>query len=281
MLFRGLLVAASGFLFIFSPAAPMRLLSGPRRVNQRGLLLWGIIIWLITLIPALFFQSLVLQIAGEDTNSVEPSLSLTLAGSLLAGFFLQGTSFLVLRRRYKGRTGDLLPTDGLTLGFGIGLVAQVFTGLNLVGAGFRLVFGETQGETLQGLATSPMAALLASLAALILFRVALLTVKAALGVLVAQAVTGLKRLLLLAIALDALFAWLIVAVQVLYGSGNPGLVLAGDTDLPTASMAIIYYLIAATLAFLWLRRQPWLKALPANSRGRREARPKRRRRDRD
>lgn len=259
MLFRGLLVAASGFVFIFSPGLPIRLLLQRAQAIRRNFLIWGIIVWLIALVPSLFFQSLIRQIAdasqGVDGPAQEPGYVITLVGTLLAAFFLQGLIYLVLRRHSRQKPDTNLSLAGLHLGFGVGLIAQVFTGLNLVGAGFRLAFGASEGSTLQDLASAPAATLAIGLLAMILFRVALLAVSAALGVLVARAIKERRRLFWLAVLLDALFAWLILALQLRFGGESPGVMLAGSVDWQTSLLAVFYYLAAFGLAYWWVRGQ--------------------------
>jgi len=190
MLLRGLLVTLSGFLFIFSPGLPMSLLVRRGPSFNRDIVYWGIGAWLVALLPSLFLQSLLRQILQNSQTprglSGQPmDYALTLAGALLTAFFVAGGMYLVLRfKRIKATT---LPPNGLALGFGVGLIAQVFTGLSLVGAGFRLMFGDASTETLVSLAQVSYLNLLLALLALILFRPALLAVSAARGVLVARA----------------------------------------------------------------------------------------------
>ncbi len=259
MLVRGLLVAASGFLFIFAPGLPIRLLSHGGRPIVRRFVYWGMAIWLVALLPAQFFQSLLRQIARSDQA---PALAgtpadylLTLASTLLAAAFLEGILYLALRlHRRRQETANLRPS-GLSLGFGVGLIAQVFTGLSLVSAGFRLAFGDTTGPTLQALAEAPIVALASGLLAMVLFRLALLVVSAALGLLLARAAEGEPRFLWLAIALGAAFNWAILALQLLLGSEQPGLMLAGRVSLVTSLVAVAYYSLAFGLAYRWLQGQ--------------------------
>ncbi len=258
MLIRGLFIAAAGFLFIFSPGVPIRLLLRQAQAIRRSALLQGIVIWLVALLPALFFQSLLRQIAapaGTGGGEPAPGPWLTLGGTLLAAFFLQGLIYLILRRQARRQPGADLTGEGLHLGFGVGLIAQVFTGLNLVGAGFRLALGSTEGAILQALAAAPGVDLAAGLLAMIAFRIALLAVSAALGVVLARAAMGGRRLFWLAVLLEALFSWLILVVQRVSGAENPGLMLAGSVDLATSLISLAYYLAAFALAFWWVRGQ--------------------------
>lgn len=257
---RGLLIAVSGFLFIFSPALPMGRLA--RRVPSLGrdLVYWGIGVWLVALLPSLFLQSLLRQAVqagapARPLSGTPEGYGFTLVGSLLTACFVMGGIYLVLRWR-KMESASSLP-DGLAIGFGVGLVAQVFTGLSLVGAGFRLLLGGTEDPagTLTALARVPMLQLVAGLVALIVFRIALLTVSAGLGVLVARSAAGERGAFWRAVVLDAAFAWGILALQLAIGSDNPGGLLAGSADLKTSVVAIAYYAGALALAYHWLLGQ--------------------------
>jgi hypothetical protein len=178
---------------------------------------------------------------------------LTLAGALLTAFFVAGGMYLVLRlKRIEATT---LPPNGLALGFGVGLIAQVFTGLSLVGAGFRLMFGDASTETLVSLAQVSYLNLMLALLALILFRPALLAVSAARGVLVARALYQRPPFFWLAVLVDAVFMWAILALQLALGRENPGQILIGGADLLTSVVTIVYYLIAFGLAYRWLLAQ--------------------------
>ena len=216
MILRGLLIAASGFLFIFSPGLPMSLLVRRSPSFNRDIVYWGIGAWLVALLPSLFLQSLLRQILQNSQTprglSGQPmDYALTLAGALLTAFFVAGGMYLVLR--FKRIEATTLPPNGLALGFGVGLIAQVFTGLSLVGAGFRLMFGDASTETLVSLAQVSYLNLLLALLALILFRPALLAVSAARGVLVARALQERAVFFWLGVLVDAVFVWIILALQ--------------------------------------------------------------------
>ncbi len=256
MLARGLLIALAGFLFIFIPGLPMRLLARPGQAAPRPLLYWGMLIWVVTLLVGLFFQSLLRQAfrpggSGQPLSGHPADLILTLIGALLQAFFLEMGTYWMLRRR-RAQASEVV-TAGLTLGYGVGLICQVFTGLALVGAGFRLAFGDTSEATLATLAASPMLDLLLGLAAMVLFRLALLVVRGVLGVLVGEAAAGRRRLLWLAIALDAAFAWVILVLQVAMGGERPGQILAGQVGAVTAAVSAVYYLIVFAIAYRWLK----------------------------
>jgi len=276
LLIRGVLIALSGFLFIFAPGLPMGLLRRFGRAFPREFLYWGMGIWLAVLIPTYFLQSLVRQFvqgAGSATTAfqAEPgTYGMTLVHAVLAALLLVGgMAIYMLRKRLPEEERN---EGGLTLGFGVGLIAQVFTGLSLVGAGFRLVYGDTTDATLTALAQSPMFDLLVALLAMILFRIALLTVSGVVGILVARAVSGSPRTFWLAAAVYAVFSWLIVAAQLAIGGENPGAILAGQASLLTSAVTVIYYLVAIALAYAWLERtltqDPQASAAPVG-RGRR------------
>jgi hypothetical protein len=152
---------------------------------------------------------------------------------------------------------------GLSLGFGVGLISQIFTGLGLVSVGFRLAFGDTADPMVAALAVPPAWALALSLLPLLLFRPALLVVSAARGVLVAQAADEGAWLWWGAVALDALFAWGAVALQFAVGVESPGLVAAGTASPAQAVSTALYYLAAFGLGFWWLSAR--LRARPTES----------------
>lgn len=258
MILRGLLIAAGGFLFIFSPGLPMSLLVRRSPSFNRDIVYWGIGTWLVALLPSLFLQSLLRQILQNSQTprglSGQPmDYALTLAGALLTAFFVAGGMYLVLR--FKRIEATTLPPNGLALGFGVGLIAQVFTGLSLVGAGFRLMFGDASTETLVSLAQVSYLNLLLALLALILFRPALLAVSAARGVLVARALNEHPLFFWLAVLVDAVFVWAILALQLALGGESPGQVLVGDSSALTSVVNIVYYVLAFGLAYRWLLTQ--------------------------
>jgi hypothetical protein len=258
VILRGLLIAASGFLFIFSPGLPMSLLARRIPSFNRDIVYWGIGAWLVALLPSLFLQSLLRQILQNSQTprglSGQPmDYALTLAGALLTAFFVAGGMYLVLR--FKRIEATTLPSNGLALGFGVGLIAQVFTGLSLVGAGFRLMFGDASTETLVSLAQVSYLNLMLALLALILFRPALLAVSAARGVLVARALNEHPLFFGLAVLVEAVFTWAILALQLALGGERPGQVLVGDSSALTSVMNIVYYVLAFGLAYRWLLTQ--------------------------
>lgn len=253
---RGLIVAGAGFLFIFAPGLPMRLLQRARGPLPRGLLYWGIGAWLLSQPLALFFKSLLRQ-AVHGAAAVElagrPGDYLFTLGSALVGALLLMVVLTLVVRSRGARGGDRRE-DGLAAGFGVGLIAQVFTGLHLVGAGFRLAFGQTEGPTLGALAAAPWGALLLTLLALVLFRLALLTVSAAEGLLAARAAEGAWGAFSAGVALEAGFVWLLLALHMALGVPTPGQVLAGLDQLGAAALSAAYFLMAFAAAYVWVRR---------------------------
>jgi hypothetical protein len=90
-------------------------------------------------------------------------------------------------------------------------------------------------------------ALLISLLALNVYRIALVAIGAALGGLVARAlITTRARWLWLAVSLGAAATWSYTAI---------GLALGGDS-LVGSGVVIVYEGLLATLALFWLMRQP-------------------------
>ncbi len=273
MLLRGILVALSGFLFIFAPGVPMGMLRRYGRGFPREHLYWGMGIWLVALIPTYFLQSLVRQaVQGAGSTAVtaagQPSTAiLSLVTPLFAALLLVGGMALYLRR--KRLPEDERTEAGLTLGFGAGLIAQVFRGLEFVGGGLRLAYGGAGDPGLTPLAQSPMLDLIVALLAEILFRIAFLTVSGVVGILVARAVSGSPRSFWLAAAVYAAFSWVMVATQLVMGGENPGATLAGQASLITSAVTAIYYILAAALAYLWLQRRLTAEAPAAPVRGKR------------
>ena len=259
MFLRGILVAASGFLFIFSPGLPIGLLARRSPAFKRELIYWGAGLWLVTLLPSIFIQSLLRQLLSGDQAPREltrqPVVFLqTLLGALLTALFVQAAMALVMRRQRQD-AGTLL-ANGMALGFGIGLVAQVFTGLNLIGAGYRLIYGDfSSTTTLSSLAEAKHLELLLGLLPLILFRPALLLVSAVQGVLVARAMREGFNFFWLAVLINVAFSWGALALQLALGDENAGQVLLGATDPLASSVMIVYYILALLLAYRWLLTQ--------------------------
>ncbi len=261
MLLRALLVIASGFIFIFSPGLPMSLISRYSPEYKRDLVYWGIGVWLVSLIPSLFIQSLIRQISyqGQTVASYtgQPmDYIVTLINALLSALFLGlGMRIVLVNKRKKNPKEDAL-INGLAMGFGIGLVAQVFTGVTLVGAGFRILFGDTGSvEILSAIANNRLAIVLVSLVAVILFRVALLVISAAQGFLTAQSIEGSRGQFWIGILIDAAFTWIILVIHLLMGEQIPGQVTVGVTSAAVSIVSIVYYLLSFGIAYGWLSNQ--------------------------
>jgi hypothetical protein len=167
----------------------------------------------------------------------------------------------IMLRRQKGKAENLL-SSGMTLGFGISLIVQLFNGLILVGAGFRLLFGDLSTPTLASMASISLLDLVLGLLALVMFRPTLLVVSAVQGVLVGRAVSDGWRFFWLAILVDVAFAWTILGLRMALGGADPMQVSLGDTDRLGAVVTILYYGLAFWIAYRWLaaRVEGWNQA---------------------
>lgn len=276
MLLRGLIVALSGFLFIFAPGVPMGMLRRYGRGFPREHLYWGMGIWLVTLLPTYFLQSLLrqaIQGAGPTAAGQPGTVTLSLAAPILAALLVVGA--MTLYMRWKALPEDERTEAGLTLGLGAGLIAQVFRGLDFVGGGLRLAYEGAGDPGLAPLANAPMLDLIVALLAEILFRVAFLTVSGVVGILVARAVGGSRRSFWLAAAVYAAFSALIVVIQLAIGGGIPGATLAGQAGLITSAVTATYFVLVAGLAYQWIRRRLVAEAPAAPVRGKRTVRGRR------
>jgi len=255
VIFRGLVVAISGFLFIFAPGLPIGLFSRRLKMFNRNLLYWGIGAWVVAQIPAIFSQSIIYHIAEGSPSSTSDmgeavGYFLPLLGSLVTAIFVEGALYLVLRRKRLKGVDQVF--GSLFLGFGSALLVQVFTGLQLVGAGLPLIFQDITSPVIKDLAQVPLIDLLTGLLALILFRVALLVLGGVIGVLIARAVSSGCRYFWLAVVVDTLFGWVLLVIQMILGLDSPGQLLVGRIDLLGAVVAIGYYMLAFVLAYRWL-----------------------------
>ena len=263
MVFKGLLVVVSGFLFIFASGIPMRLIARFRPDYKRDGIYWGVIIWIFAFFLSTFLQNLIRQIISGGVNaSPVASPWPFLIGAVFTTLFVQ-IGMLIFLRNYRKKNEDVV-SGGLALGFGIGLIAQVFTGMILItagagvllqGFGVTLPFGNIQAATLELVSKESLFGLIAALLSLILFRVALLTVSAAQGFLVAGSVLGKKLNFWLALLGYSAFTWLIFFLQMLLGEENPGQVSLGLTSPFTAVASAVYYLCAFILVYRWLSRE--------------------------
>jgi hypothetical protein len=255
-------VAASGFIFVFSPGLPMGLLARRSPAFDRGLIFWGMGVWLVALLPSLFLQSVLRQIVANESPPRAAS-ALTFVGAFVTALFVQGAMYAVLRRTRKRALPQGLLANSLALGFGVGLIAQLFTGLSLVGAGFRLMLGDTSTPTLAELARVGHVELGLGLLPLLLFRPALLVVCAARGVLVARALLERPLYFWLAVLVDSAFVWVILAIQLALGGEEPGQLRVGAVDPAISVVSAVYYLLAFGLAYRWLLTQmsAWIQTV--------------------
>ena len=263
MVFKGLLVVVSGFLFIFASGIPMRLIARFRPDYKREGIYWGVGIWIIAFFLSTFLQNIIRQIISGGVNN-EPITSPWpfLLGAILTTLFVQ-IGMLIYLKNYSKKGEDVI-SGGLALGFGIGLIAQVFTGMILItagagvllqGFGVTLQFGNIQAATLELVSKDSLFGLIAALLSLILFRVALLTISAAQGYLVAGSILGRKRLFWFALLGYSAFTWIIFFLQMLLGEENPGQVSLGLTSPLTSFVSAVYYLTAFILGYRWLSKE--------------------------
>jgi len=263
MVFKGLLVVVSGFLFIFASGIPMRLIARYRPDYKRDGIYWGVIIWIFAFFLSTFLQNMIRQIASGGVNdSPVTSPWPFLIGAVFTTLFVQIGMMIFLRNSHK-KNEDVI-SGGLALGFGIGLIAQVFTGMILItagagvllqGFGVTLPFGNIQAATLELISKESLFGLVTALLSLILFRVALLTVSAAQGFLVAGSVLGKKINFWIALLGYSAFTWIIFFLQMLLGEENPGQVSLGLTSPFTAVASTAYYLGVFILVYRWLSRE--------------------------
>ncbi len=261
MLIRALLVIASGFIFIFSPGLPMNLISRYSPEYKRDLVYWGIGTWIVSGIFSQFTRSLILPAIYRDqvisNYSGKPlDFMVILLSAFLTALFLGIGMLIVLRFKKKKAPKDDVLINGLALGFGGGLIAQVFTGITLVGAGFQVLFGNIASNiTVSAIANSNLMMLLVSLIALIIFRISLLGVSAVQGVLTAQSLITKKGQFWAGVITHTLFTAVILAIQLLMGEGIPGQVTVGITPTSVSAITSIYYLLSFAAAYVWLSKQ--------------------------
>lgn len=258
MILRGLVVAIGGFLFIFAPGLPMRLLTQRFRSFDRDLLYWGIGTWFVSLLPMLFLQSLLRQfVLGPGSADTVPEgawrFMLPFLSSLVGALVVQGALYLVLRYKRPERAAQFM--DGLSLGFGSGLVIQVFIGFTFISAGFRLSFGDLSTPFQTVLAELPLHILMIWLIAHILYRAAVPMVSGALGVLLARAVSSSLRFLWIAILTYTVFESIFGFILLGLGRQSLEASSAGGMDLVNLLVTVAYYILAFVLAYRWLLSQ--------------------------
>jgi len=263
MVFKGLLVVVSGFLFIFISGVPIRLIARFRPDYKKEGIYWGVLIWVIAFFLSTFLQNLIRQIvSGGINNAPVASPWPFLLGAVFTTLLVQ-IGMLIFLKNYRKKDEDVV-SGGLALGFGIGLIAQVFTGMILItagagvllqGFGVTLPFGNIQAATLELVSGESLFGLIAALLSLIFFRVALLTVSAAQGYLVAGSVFGKKWNFWFALLGYSAFTWIIFFLQMLLGEENLGEVSIGLTSPLTAVVSAAYYLGAFILGYQWLSKE--------------------------
>ena len=265
MFIRALLVVASGFIFIFSPGLPMNLISRYRPDYKRDLVYWGIGAWFVANLLNLFISILLRQYMYRDLAVIgftaKPlDFAFIFLSAFISAIFLGLLMLLVLRIKSGKQPQVDLTADGLALGFGTGLIAQVFTGITLVGAGFQVLFGNTSSNiTVDAIANSSPLVLVVSILALILFRIALLAVSAVQGILTARSIANKNGAFWAGVIVMALFTTIVIYVQLLMGGSDAGQVSVGITPAPVSIVTGLYYLIAFIAAYYWLVKTLQLK----------------------
>lgn len=257
LILRGLIVALGGFIFIFLPGAFVAILGRRNLRAENSLLLWGMGVLVVTLFLAIFLTTLLRMIIfGERAPESGMLYVFLFLGSLVAAIFLECGKYLLLRFR-QIPTARLLGS-GITLGFGIGLLTNVYQGISLIGAGFRLVLGDTSTSDLARIASQAWFDIILGLLALNVYRIALVAISAALGGLVAYAlIEGRQRWLWLAVLINTASAWSYSAIGQALGNEN----------LVANIIVLLYQGILAALAVLWLMRQsPDTSSLTENKR---------------
>lgn len=266
MLLKGLLVITSGFIFIFSSGIPMRLISRFKPDYKKDGLYWGILIWIITFFLSTFIQNFLRQIiiAGQTTlpkASGSPNPAVYLIGGIFTTFLLLLGILLFLKNRKK--KGEDVISDGLAIGFGIGLISQIFTGMTLIGAGAGMIFQSLgiglantniQSETTVIISQSSLFGLIAVLLSMILYRMAILTVSSIQGYLIAKSIDKKPVCFWLGGLVYVVFTWFIFFVQFLLGEENPGQLL-GVTSTVASLISIVYYSAVFFFGYQWLARE--------------------------
>lgn len=245
LVIRGLIVAFSGFVFIFLPGIIVSLLTRRGLRFDTKLLLWGMAVLVVTLFPAYFITILLrLMVFGESMPQSVMQYAFIFLGSLITALFLEGGKYLLLRL-LKISIPEL-PVSGIWVGLGIGLLTNVFQGLSLAGAGFRLVLGDISMPDLVKIAEQAWGDLLIGLVALNVYRIALVALSAVLGWLVAHAlVKGQRRWFWLAVGINAITAWSYAAVEL----------ALQDQTLIANFIIIVYQAVLAALALRWLMQK--------------------------
>lgn len=210
LIVRGLLLAADGFIFVFMPAMLLPVLLRRQPEVNRSFVWWGAGAFLVALLPTLFLSSLVRQVLQPDDHLTALAL-LAPVSALIGGVLVEGIQYLLLRWRRPPLA--MLPVTGLAVGLGVGIVTQVFTGFAHIGAGFRLLFGDTSTPELAALAAVPIGLFALKLLAELMNRAVLFVVNGGLGYLVGRSLAERRGLLPLAMLLYAAFNLILPLIQ--------------------------------------------------------------------
>jgi len=262
MILKGLLVLIGGFVFIFSSGIPMSMISRYRPDYKREALYWGMGIWAVTFFLSTFLQNLIKQIiSGGQAAAGSTSMLSYLTGDVVTTLLLQLGMMIYLKKRLE-KNSDI-ESDGLALGFGIGVIAHVFTGLSEIGVGFSMLFqklsssiaqGAAQAETIATVANASFSNLLVTSLSTIMFRVALLTVSATQGYLVAGAIKRKKLRFWSGAALYLFLTWGALLLQLALGEENFGQIL-GVTSTLTSAIMLVFYAAVTYFTFRWLTKE--------------------------
>ncbi|MFB0534063.1 MAG: hypothetical protein ACETWR_03660 [Anaerolineae bacterium] len=243
LIVRGLLLAADGFIFIFMPAMLLPVLLRRQPEVNRSFVWWGAGAFLVALLPALFLSSLARQVM-QPGNHLAARALLALISALVSGVLIVGAQYLLLR--WRRPPVPVLPVTGLAVGLGVGIVTQVFTGFAHIGAGFRLLFGDTSTPELAALAAMPIGLFSLKLLAELMNRAVLFVVNGGLGYLVGRSLAERRGLLPLAMLLYAAFNLILPLIQL-------GL---AEQEVLINGIAILVEGAIGGLALRWLLRIP-------------------------
>lgn len=243
LIIRGLLLATDGFIFVFMPAILLPMLLGRQSGVNRGFVWWGAGTFLVALLPALFLSSLARQVLQLDDHLAARALP-ALISALIGGVLVIEGQYLLLRWR-KPPTA-MLAVTGLAVGLGVGVVTHIFTGFAHIGAGFRLLFGDTSTPELVALAAVPIGLFVLKLLAELMNRAVLLVVNGGLGYLVGRSLVGQRGLLPLAMLLYAAFDLVLPLIHL-------GL---AEHEMLSNGISILTEGVIGGLTLYWLLRIP-------------------------
>ncbi len=243
LIVRGVVTIIGGLVFIFLPGALISYLTRRDMRFGSNLLLWAIGL-IILVFPAQFLSTLIrLIIVGDQAPQGALVYVFTLVTSAITAMFIEGGKYFLLRFR-KVPTEHLIE-GGLVVGMGVGLMFNIFAGIGLVGTGISLILGDTSMPDFARIAAQDWPSLVANLFALVTYRVGLVALSTALGVLAARALIDARMgWLWLATAVSALISFLQASI---------GLTL-GSESLTTSLVVIVYGAALAGLALRWLFR---------------------------